>query len=476
MPNKQKSKGSSKKLNSQPFSKQTLIIFAAVFAIIGGYVIFRTFAAPPPDGPPPTINNFYGSPNPMQYGGADVNLVIVTTSDTDGYCDIASSFYNGRVTFIAGSQRVTASPTFHASSAFGANITCANAGGTVSASTSVGMNPPPPTPTVSLTANPSTIAQGQSSTLTWSSTNTTSCALSWHGYGYPSSGSDSVSPAAGTYSYNISCAGTDGNNYGASANLTVNTGSAPSPPSIVFRTSSSSIAKGSTVSLSWSVTSATSCNGSGDWSGQKTASTNSGENVGPLNTVKTYSFTLTCYNGGVSSSASVQVQVTSSPPPPGSSPPPSSNPRPTLSLKPTQSSIAYNGSSYLQWSATNASSCSAPWTGSHKTIDTQKVGPLTGSTTYTIICNGAGGSVSATTRITVAAKPTGCATNCPIPAAPAAPTTALEPPPPDTTIVDQSDTGQNENTQKKSNSKHLLSLLLGGLLGELINVVKHSGN
>lgn len=56
--------------------------------------------------------------------------------------------------------------------------------------------------------------------------------------------------------------------------------------------------------------------------------------------------------------------------------------------------------SVLVWSATNATSCSAEWTGSTATSGSQPVSPAN-TTTYTIACTGAGGSASANTTVNI---------------------------------------------------------------------------
>lgn len=66
------------------------------------------------------------------------------------------------------------------------------------------------------------------------------------------------------------------------------------------------------VTLSWTSQNAVSCTASGDWSGTKSTS---GSETRQLNTVKTYTFTLTCQNvAGQTAQDSVQVIVRPKPP------------------------------------------------------------------------------------------------------------------------------------------------------------------
>lgn len=75
-------------------------------------------------------------------------------------------------------------------------------------------NPPPApsAPTLSLTASPSTIAVNESTTLAWTSSNVTTCSFSGEPSGSrAASGSRVVSHSApGSYSYSMTCDGTDG--------------------------------------------------------------------------------------------------------------------------------------------------------------------------------------------------------------------------------------------------------------------------
>jgi hypothetical protein len=58
--------------------------------------------------------------------------------------------------------------------------------------------------------------------------------------------------------------------------------------------------------------------------------------------------------------------------------------------------VQAGGSSTLTWSATAATSCvaSGQWTGSRAVSGTQSVGPINVESTYTLTCNGPGGSVN----------------------------------------------------------------------------------
>ncbi len=81
-----------------------------------------------------------------------------------------------------------------------------------------------------------------------------------------------------------------------------------------------------------------------------------------------------------------------------------SPPAPTLTLSANPTSVASGSTTALTWSSTNATSCTASggWTGSRATSGTETSAAVTASTTYTLNCSGAGGSVSQSVSITIA--------------------------------------------------------------------------
>ncbi|MDX2506492.1 MAG: hypothetical protein QNL62_18715 [Gammaproteobacteria bacterium] len=75
-------------------------------------------------------------------------------------------------------------------------------------------------------------------------------------------------------------------------------------------------------------------------------------------------------------------------------------PAPTVSLSASPSTIDEAQSAILSWSSTDANSCSASWTDSSATSGSQSVSPIV-TTTYSIICNGDGGSANDSVTVTV---------------------------------------------------------------------------
>lgn len=86
-------------------------------------------------------------------------------------------------------------------------------------------------------------------------------------------------------------------------------------------------------------------------------------------------------------------------------PPPT--PAPAVTLTASPASITSGGQSTLQWSSTNATSCTASggWTGTKATSGSQAVSGLTQSTSYTLACTGAGGTGQASATIAVTTAP-----------------------------------------------------------------------
>jgi endoglucanase len=169
----------------------------------------------------------------------------------------------------------------------------------------------------------------------------------------------------------------------ATATLTI---TAPTPtPTVTLAVNPTSINSGASSTLTWSSTNATSCTASGGWSGAE--STSGAQSVSPTATA---TYTLNCTGTGGSANASATVTVNAA------------TPAPTVTLTANPVTITAGGSSTLQWSTTNATSCTASggWNGSEATSGTKSVTP-SATTTYTLTCSGAGGSSDASATITV---------------------------------------------------------------------------
>jgi hypothetical protein len=76
---------------------------------------------------------------------------------------------------------------------------------------------------------------------------------------------------------------------------------------------------------------------------------------------------------------------------------------PSVGITATPSTVALQGSSTLNWSASNATDCTASggWAGTKAATGSEQVGPLSATTDYTLTCVGPGGTGSGTARVTV---------------------------------------------------------------------------
>ena len=170
--------------------------------------------------------------------------------------------------------------------------------------------------------------------------------------------------------------------------VNVNNGSTTPAPTVSLTANPSSVASGAASTLSWTSTNATGCVAAGAWSGNK--ATNGSQSTGSVSSSSTY--TLNCSGAGGSTSRSVTVTVAAA------------SPAPSVTLSASPTSVPSGGSSNLNWSSTNASSCTASgaWSGSRSTSGTASTGALTNaSNLFTLSCSGPGGSTSRSATVTV---------------------------------------------------------------------------
>jgi len=166
--------------------------------------------------------------------------------------------------------------------------------------------------------------------------------------------------------------------------------SVPAPTATISATPST-IVLGTSSTLSWSSTDATSCTASGAWIGSRATI---GTEV--VNPTTTSTYTITCTGDGGSANNSVVVSVNAD------------TPVPTATISASPSTIVQGTSSTLSWGSTDATSCTASgaWSGSRASSGTEVVSPSVTST-YTITCNGAGGSANNSVVVTVKGAPAG---------------------------------------------------------------------
>jgi hypothetical protein len=253
------------------------------------------------------------------------------------------------------------------------SLTCIGPGGTSPPATvTIAVNA---LPTVQLAANPTVVAAGSTSTLTWSSAHATSCAASgdWSGT-LASSGTMNTGALTANAIYSLTCTGPGRS--GAAATVTVNL-----LPIVALTAAPTAVASGGASNLTWTSTNADSCMASGGWSG--TLAAGGSHSTGPLTAATAYS--ITCAGpGGVTAPVVTTVTIL---------------PLPTVTLTASPQVVAAGGSSTLTWTSSNATSCTASgaWSGSVGLSGTQSTGAVGATTSYSLMCSGAGGASSIAT-------------------------------------------------------------------------------
>lgn len=340
-----------------------------------------TVGAPPPNDPAPVVT-FSASSTSIAYNGS-TTLSWSSTNATGCTASGHTAWSGSKAT--SGSQtlsNLTADATF--------SLSCTGNGGTTMQSVSVTVAPP--APTLSFSASPTAVAANGSTTLTWDSTNATSCTASggWTGT-KTADGSTVVSGLLTNTTFSLSCTGSGGN---VSGNVTV---TILPVPTVTISANPTSVAYNGSTTLTWSTTNATSCTGSGQaaWNGSK--STSGSQTISNLTANAT--FTLGCTGSGGTTNQDVSVTVAAAP-------------MPTLTFSANPTSVAYNGSTMLTWSTTNATACTASngWTGSKNTSGTETVSGLTATATFALNCTGTGGSVSQSVTVSVTSGSSGTIT------------------------------------------------------------------
>jgi hypothetical protein len=277
------------------FSKGHLLIVAVIFAAVGGYIIWNTFAAGTP------IATLEAEQMLLPAGGSvitDTNasggkaIDLSSTGTATGSVNFASAINS--VTIMARAKTCQGSPQMTVKLDGASLITTTVSGSswtayTATANYSSGSHslavsfpndytktkggkknpqvqcsrdlyvdvanfygnttPPPSPPTVSLSASPTTVSSGQSSTLTWSSTNATGCTASgaWSG-SKATSGSASTGALNQTSTYSMTC--TNGTSSAtASSTVTVSAPSIPPAPTIYFNPPTQGYTVGSNITI-----------------------------------------------------------------------------------------------------------------------------------------------------------------------------------------------------------------------------------
>ncbi len=407
-----------------PFSTAATYTYSIECTGPGGVTTDNRILTISPAAPPPPVSvNLVTSSTAVQTGQtASLSWTTANASSCNASGGTGSDSWAGSR---ATSSTATSIGPFSSAGTFTYTLSCSGAGGSSSGSVSIGVTdptpapgqPPPtdtPVPTVDITVQPGSIVAGNSATLSWTSGNVSSCDANGSWSGVQATSSSGVSTGqlntAGTYSYGLTCTGAAGT-VSDSVSLRVD----PRPASVLsFSVADSNVQTGNGTSLSWSSSDATACTGTGGagsdgWAAAQSAN-GSGVAIGPFSTAGTYAYTISCSGpGGASGAQSVTVNVTDPPPVPQRAS--------VREYKASNNSVPSGGFTSLSWITDNATQCTASggtgtdgWSGlvpvTHSGLS---IGPLnlTGPTTYTLTCLGAGGaSDPASLVIANAAAPT----------------------------------------------------------------------
>ena len=171
---------------------------------------------------------------------------------------------------------------------------------------------------------------------------------------------------------------------------------AQTPLSAVISANPQTVVTGGAAKLTWASSGAGGCVASGAWSGK--VPTSGSRTTGPLSANST--FNLLCGRGGLVVRTATTVAVLNAAPPAA----------PTLSFSGNPAIVPNGTSATLTWASTNADGCvaSGSWSGNKATTGSQSTGPLAAASLFSLVCTGAGGSVSrsATVTTTVSTAPT----------------------------------------------------------------------
>jgi len=178
----------------------------------------------------------------------------------------------------------------------------------------------------------------------------------------------------------------------AQTTVTSDGGGTPPPPvpTASISASPATIDEGQSSTISWSSTDASSCTASGAWTGNKASSGSE-----PVSPTTTSTYTITCDGDGGSVTQSTTVTVNAA-----------ATPAPVTSISATATTIDQGQSTTLNWSASDANSCNASggWSGTKSVSGSELVTPAA-TTTYTLACDGDGGSDASSITITVNQPP-----------------------------------------------------------------------
>jgi hypothetical protein len=164
-----------------------------------------------------------------------------------------------------------------------------------------------------------------------------------------------------------------------------NPGKGRKPPTILLSASPTTVSMNGSTTINWSSKHASDCTASGGWFGSK--ATSGSQTISALTTNSSFSLSCTGPGGSVNDSVSVTVAV----------------PEPSLSFSANPVTLAQNGSTTLNWSANDATSCTASgdWSGNKGASGVETINSLMIDSQFTLTCTAAGGTVNETVNVTV---------------------------------------------------------------------------
>ncbi|MDP6617353.1 MAG: hypothetical protein QF790_09340 [Gammaproteobacteria bacterium] len=164
------------------------------------------------------------------------------------------------------------------------------------------------------------------------------------------------------------------------------------PQLTLFTATPSTVEPGSTTTLRWATTDATSCDAIHDWSGTRPP-----QGIEQSDALSEDSrFRLVCSGPGGQTSRTINVSVEEPP-----------VDAPTLAMWASPTSVDMNGTSKIDWLSNHANTCvaSGAWSGSLATQGSFNTPPLTATSAFNLECTGDGGSVNRSVTVSVGVPP-----------------------------------------------------------------------
>lgn len=232
-------------------------------------------------------------------------------------------------------------------------------------------------PAIQLNAQPNAVTSGAATMLIWNASNATSVTISGVGT-FPASGSVKVTPTV-TTTYQATATGPGGK---TESSTVVSVVTPEQKPTVAFSAQPNSIVAGTSATLIWTTSNATSVS----IGGVGTFAANGSVKVTPSSTA-TYTATATGPGGTAATTTTVTVTLEQAP-------------QPTISFNAQPNNISSGGKALLSWTTSNATSVNISGLGNFPANGSTNVTPTT-TTTYAATAQGTGGTAKASTTVTV---------------------------------------------------------------------------